>query len=86
MEIIMVIPASVIRHFHCSGPPDLIFSVEAIYTAVDRGKKQVGVAGNADVPGRDCFLCPSWKDQFIVNCPSLKSNNYSKDKLSEQDI
>lgn len=84
-EIIMVIPANVIRHFHCSGPPDLIFNVEAMYTAPDHGKKQVGVAGNADVPGRDCFSCPSWKDNLSVNCPSLKSNNNSKDKWSEHD-
>lgn len=68
----MVVPAKVTRHFHCSGPPHLVFSVEAMHTAPDHGEKQVGVAGDADVPGRDYFFCPSWKDQFRVNCPSLK--------------
>lgn len=74
---------------HCSGPPDEILNVGAIYSALDSGKKRVGIAGNAAAPGKDGFLCPtenSWKDQLKVNCPSLKSNNYREDDLSEQDI
>lgn len=49
----MVIPANVISNFHCFVAPDLIFNVEAMYTAPDHGKQQMGVARNADVPGRD---------------------------------
>lgn len=84
-----MVSANVIRHFHCSGPPDEILNVEAISTALDRGKKRGGIARNAAIPGKAGFLCPtknSWKDQLKVNGSSLKSNNYIKGNLSEQDI
>lgn len=61
----MLVSANVIRHFHCSGPPDEILNVEVIYTALHHGKKQVGIARNAALLGKDDFLCPtksSWKD------------------------
>lgn len=75
-EIRRVASANVIRHSHCSGPPDEILNVEAIYAALDCGETRVRIARNAAVPGKDGFLCPSensWEDQPEVNCPCLKS-------------
>lgn len=71
-----MVSASVIRRFHCSGAPDEILNVEAIYAALDCGKERVGIARNAAVPGKDGFLCPtktSWEDQLKKKGPSLKT-------------
>ena len=73
-----MISANAIRRLHCSEPPDEILSVEAIHTALDRGKKRAGIARNAAVLGRTvCFVPPKTvgKTNLKVNCPSLKSNN-----------
>lgn len=72
----MMSSADVIRHFHCSGPPDEILNVEAIDTALDRGRKRVGFARNAAIPGKDSLLCPTktgWEDQLKKKGPSLKT-------------
>lgn len=75
MEIIIMISANVIRRFHCYGPPDEILNVEAIYTALDCGKKRAGIARNAAVPGKAGFLYPTKKklDWLKKKGPSLKT-------------